>query len=70
MKECDKRKNHISRKLHMMYISFNKVRHPVIKTALNEYRKASWYMQNHKAQPQTGLQLAALGVLFGRHLFR
>jgi len=32
MKECDKRKGHISRKLHMIYISSNNVRHPVTKT--------------------------------------
>jgi len=32
MKECDKRKSHISTKLHMIYISFNNVRHPVTKT--------------------------------------
>ena len=30
--ECDKRKSHISRKLHMNYISSNNVRHPVTKT--------------------------------------
>ena len=32
MKECDKRKKHISRKLHMIYISSNNIRHPVTKT--------------------------------------
>jgi len=32
MKECDKRKSHISCKLHMIYISSNIVRHPVTKT--------------------------------------
>ena len=32
MKECDKRKSHISSKLHMIYISSNSVRHPVTKT--------------------------------------
>jgi len=32
MKECDKRKSHISSKLHMIYISSNNVRHPVTKT--------------------------------------
>jgi hypothetical protein len=26
---CDKRKSHISRKLHMIYTSSNNVRHPV-----------------------------------------
>jgi len=31
MKECDKRKSHTSSKLHMIYISFNNVRHPVTK---------------------------------------
>ena len=31
VKECDKRKSHISSKLHMIYISSN-VRHPVTKT--------------------------------------
>jgi len=30
--ECDKRKSHISSKLHMIYVSSNNVRHPVIKT--------------------------------------
>jgi len=29
MKEYDKRKSHISSKLHMIYISSNNVRHPV-----------------------------------------
>ena len=32
MKECDKRKSHISTKLYMIYISYNNVRHPVTKT--------------------------------------
>ena len=32
MKECDKRKNHVSSKLHMIYISSNNVKHPVTKT--------------------------------------
>ena len=32
MKECNKRKSHISSKLHMIYISSNNVRHPVTKT--------------------------------------
>jgi len=32
MKERDKRKSHISSKLHMVYISSNNVRHPVTKT--------------------------------------
>ena len=32
MKECDKRKSHIGRKLHMIYISSNNIRHPVTKT--------------------------------------
>ena len=31
MKECDKRRSHKSRKLHMFYISSNNVRHPVTK---------------------------------------
>jgi len=32
MKECDKRKSHRNSKRHMIYISFNNVRHPVTKT--------------------------------------
>jgi len=32
MKECDKRKSHISSKLLMIYISSNNVRHHVTKT--------------------------------------
>ena len=32
MKECDKRKNHISNKLHVSHLSSNNVRHPVTKT--------------------------------------
>ena len=32
MKECDKRKSHISSKLHIIYISSNNGRHPVTKT--------------------------------------
>ena len=32
MKECDKRNSHICSKLHMIYISYNNVRHPVTKT--------------------------------------
>jgi len=32
VKEFDKRKSHISNKLHMIYISSNNVRHPVTKT--------------------------------------
>jgi len=31
MKECDKRKSHISSKLHMVSISSNNIRHPVTK---------------------------------------
>jgi hypothetical protein len=31
MKECDKRKSHTSRKLHVIYISSNNGRHPVTK---------------------------------------
>jgi len=31
MNKCDKRKSHISSKLHMIYISSNNVRHPVTK---------------------------------------
>jgi hypothetical protein len=31
MKECDKRKGHISSKLHIIYISSNKGRHPITK---------------------------------------
>ena len=30
MQECDKGKRHISNKLHMIYVSSNNVRHPVI----------------------------------------
>jgi len=32
MEECDKRKSHISSRLHLIYISSNKVRYPVTKT--------------------------------------
>jgi hypothetical protein len=32
MTECDKLKNHINSKLHIIYISFNNFRHPVTKT--------------------------------------
>jgi len=32
MKECDKRKSHISSKIHMIHISSDNVRHPVAKT--------------------------------------
>jgi len=32
MKEFDKRKSHISSKLHMIYTSTSKIRHPVTKT--------------------------------------
>jgi len=32
MKECNKRKSHISSKLHIIYISYSKVRHSVTKT--------------------------------------
>jgi len=32
MKECDKRKSHISSKLLMIYVSSNNVRQPVTKT--------------------------------------
>jgi len=32
VKECDKRKSHISNKLHMIHIFSNIVRHPVTKT--------------------------------------
>jgi len=32
MKECDKPNSHISSKLHMIYISSNNGRHPVINT--------------------------------------
>jgi hypothetical protein len=27
VKECDKRKSHVSSKIHMVYLSFNNVRH-------------------------------------------
>ena len=32
MKECEKRKSHISSKFHMIYISSNNVKHTVSKT--------------------------------------
>ena len=32
LNECDKRKSHISSKLHMVYVSSNNVRHPATKT--------------------------------------
>ena len=32
MKECDKRKSHVSSKLHVIYTSSNNIRHPVSKT--------------------------------------
>jgi len=32
MKECDKRKGHISSKLHMIYLPSDNVRHPLTKT--------------------------------------
>jgi len=37
MKESDKRKGHTSSKLHMIYISSNKVRHPVTETVITLY---------------------------------
>ena len=37
MNECDKRKSHISSKLHMIYISSNNVRHPVTETFTTLY---------------------------------
>jgi hypothetical protein len=38
MKECDKRKPHISSKLRVIYISSNNVRHPVTKTFTTLHR--------------------------------
>jgi len=32
MKECDKRKSHISSKFHVIYTSSDNVRHPITKT--------------------------------------
>jgi hypothetical protein len=46
MKECDKRKSHIS-KLYMIYISSNNVRHPVIKTFTTLHYTSSNYTSLH-----------------------
>jgi hypothetical protein len=43
MKECDKRKSHISSKLHMIYISSNNVGHPVTKIVTPLYYTSLYY---------------------------
>jgi hypothetical protein len=43
MKECDKRNSHISSELHIIYISSNNVRHPVIRPSLH----FTYFTQKH-----------------------
>jgi len=47
MKQYDKRKSHISSKLHMIYISSNNVRHPVTKTFTTLHYTSSNYTSLH-----------------------
>ena len=46
-KECDKRKNHISSKFHMIYIPSNNVRHPVTKTFTTLHFTSPHYTSLH-----------------------
>jgi len=52
MKECDKRTNHISSKLRMIYISSNNVRHPVTR-AFTPLRYTSQHFLSFKLHPTT-----------------
>jgi len=47
VKEWDKRKSHISSKLHMIYISSNNVRHPVTKTFIPLHYTSPNYASLH-----------------------
>ena len=47
MKESDKRKNHISSKLHMIYISSNNLRHPDTKTITTLHYASPNYTSLH-----------------------
>jgi len=46
-KEYDKRKSHISRKLHVIYISSNNIRHPVTKSFTTLYYTSPNYTLLH-----------------------
>jgi hypothetical protein len=46
-KEYDKRKSHISRKLYVIYISSNNIRHPVTKTFTTLYYTSPNYTSLH-----------------------
>jgi hypothetical protein len=47
MQDCDKRKGHISSKLHMIYISSNNVRRPVTKTFTTLHYTSLLYTCRH-----------------------
>jgi hypothetical protein len=47
MKECDKRKSHISSKLSMIYVSSNNVRHPVTNTFTTPHSPALHWSTLH-----------------------
>jgi len=49
VKEYDKRKSHISSKLHMICISSNNIRHPVTKTFTTLHYTSPNYTQLHFA---------------------
>jgi hypothetical protein len=47
MKECEKRKSHISNKLHVIYIFSNNVIHPVTKTFTTLHPPTLHYICRH-----------------------
>ena len=47
MKECDKRNNHISSKIHMIYMSSNNDRHPVTKTFTSLHYTCRHFTSSH-----------------------
>ena len=47
MKEYDKRKSHISSKLHVIYTSSNNVRHPVTKTFTTLHSTSLYFLTLH-----------------------
>jgi len=58
MKECDKRKSLISSKLHMIFISYNKVRHLVNKIFTTLHYTSPNYTSLHFTTPvDTSLSL-------------
>ena len=71
MKECDKRKSHISSKLHMIHVSCNNVRHPVTKSFTTLHSTPLHYTCQHFTSSHlNSTQLHFTTVSFGLTPFK